>query len=129
MTGIIGTGSFAEVRLGYNKSNGEQVAIKLMKKNKRDKELMTSVHCEINFVERRLVHEKIVHTFDVFNTKENLFIVMEYMSGGMLFDLLHNEGHFSERVSRRQQRAPRVDPILMPGSDGDSPVARRKRLA
>mmetsp|Transcript_11104 Transcript_11104/g.34050 ORF Transcript_11104/g.34050 Transcript_11104/m.34050 type:complete len:441 (+) Transcript_11104:474-1796(+) len=97
VTGIIGTGSFAEVRLGYNKANGDQVAIKIMKKNKRDKELMTSVACEMNFVERRLQHDKIVHTYDVFNTKENLFIVMEYMPGGMLFDLLHNEGHFSER--------------------------------
>lgn len=62
VTGIIGTGSFAEVRLGYNKANGDQVAIKIMKKNKRDKELMTSVTCEMNFVERRLQHEKIVHT-------------------------------------------------------------------
>lgn len=90
-------GSFAEVRIGYDKSSGQQVAIKVMKKNKRDTELMRSVECEMNFISKNINHHKIVSTYDVFDTRDNLFIVMEYMPGGMLFDILASEGTFSEK--------------------------------
>lgn len=97
VTGLIGMGSFAEVRIGYDKSTTEQVAIKVMKKNKKDSELMRSVECEMNFISKNINHDNIVGTFDVFDTRDNLFIVMEYMPGGMLYDILANEGYFSER--------------------------------
>lgn len=90
-------GSFAEVRIGYDKSTGQQVAIKVMKKNKRDTELMRSVECEMNFISKNIDHENIVATYDVFDTRDNLFIVMEYMPGGMLYDILANEGVFTEK--------------------------------
>mmetsp|Transcript_1915 Transcript_1915/g.3453 ORF Transcript_1915/g.3453 Transcript_1915/m.3453 type:complete len:455 (-) Transcript_1915:1441-2805(-) len=96
VTGIIGMGAFAEVRLGFDKQSGDQVAIKIMKKNKKDKELMKSVECEIHFIRKQIDHPNVVRTFDVFNTKDNLFIVMEYMPGGMLYDILASEGQFSE---------------------------------
>lgn len=97
VTGLIGMGSFAEVRIGYDKVSGDQVAIKVMKKNKRDTELMRSVECEMNFISKNIDHENIVKTYDVFDTRDNLFIVMEYMPGGMLYDILANEGQFSEK--------------------------------
>lgn len=90
-------GSFAEVRIGYDKSSGQQVAIKVMKKNKRDTELMRSVECEMNFISKNIDHDNIVATYDVFDTRDNLFIVMEYMPGGMLYDILATEGYFSEK--------------------------------
>eukprot|EP00183_Erythrolobus_madagascarensis_P006183 CAMPEP_0185845564 /NCGR_PEP_ID=MMETSP1354-20130828/1494_1 /TAXON_ID=708628 /ORGANISM="Erythrolobus madagascarensis, Strain CCMP3276" /LENGTH=537 /DNA_ID=CAMNT_0028545551 /DNA_START=435 /DNA_END=2048 /DNA_ORIENTATION=+ len=101
VTGIIGTGSFAEVRLGYDKVSGDNVAIKIMKKNKKDKELMKSVECELNFVQKRIIDQHVVQTYDVFNTKDNLFIVMEYMAGGMLYDILVAEGSFTEQKASR----------------------------
>lgn len=97
VTGLIGMGSFAEVRIGYDKASGDQVAIKVMKKNKRDTELMRSVECEMNFISKNIDHENIVKTYDVFDTRDNLFIVMEYMPGGMLYDILATEGQFSEK--------------------------------
>lgn len=97
VTGLVGMGSFAEVRIGYDKSTGQQVAIKVMKKNKRDTELMRSVECEMNFISKNIDHENIVATYDVFDTRDNLFIVMEYMPGGMLYDILANEGYFTEK--------------------------------
>lgn len=97
VTGLVGMGSFAEVRIGYDKSTGQQVAIKVMKKNKRDTELMRSVECEMNFISKNIDHENIVATYDVFDTRDNLFIVMEYMPGGMLYDILANEGFFTEK--------------------------------
>lgn len=97
VTGLVGMGSFAEVRIGYDKGTGQQVAIKVMKKNKRDTELMRSVECEMNFISKNIDHGNIVGTYDVFDTRDNLFIVMEYMPGGMLYDILANEGYFSEK--------------------------------
>jgi len=95
--GIIGAGAFAEVRLAYVKNTGEQVAVKIMRKNKNDHELMTAVNCELKFVSRNIVHRNIVSTFDVINTREILFIVMEYMKGGMLYDVLAEEKMLSEK--------------------------------
>lgn len=97
VTGLVGMGSFAEVRIGFDKSSGQQVAIKVMKKNKRDTELMRSVECEMNFISKNIDHDNIVATYDVFDTRDNLFIVMEYMPGGMLYDILANEGSFTEK--------------------------------
>lgn len=104
VTGLVGMGSFAEVRIGYDKSTGQQVAIKVMKKNKRDQELMRSVECEMNFISKNIDHENIVATYDVFDTRDNLFIVMEYMPGGMLYDILANEGYFSEKNAANVMR-------------------------
>mmetsp|Transcript_331 Transcript_331/g.1114 ORF Transcript_331/g.1114 Transcript_331/m.1114 type:complete len:443 (+) Transcript_331:185-1513(+) len=95
--GIIGAGAFAEVRLGYAKTSGQQVAIKIMRKNKRDHELMTAVNCELKFVSRNIRHKSIVSTYDVINTRDTLFIVMEYMEGGMLYDVLAEERMLSEK--------------------------------
>uniref|UniRef100_A0A7S1TDF9 Non-specific serine/threonine protein kinase n=1 Tax=Compsopogon caeruleus TaxID=31354 RepID=A0A7S1TDF9_9RHOD len=96
VVGIIGMGAFAEVRLGYDRNTGEQVAIKIMKKNHRDRELMKSVESEIHFIRKKIVNQYVVRTYDVFNTKDNLFIVMEYLPGGMLYDALSSIGYFSE---------------------------------
>ena len=97
VTGLIGMGSFAEVRVGFDKGNNRKVAIKVMKKEKRDSELMRSVECEMNFISRAIQHENVVQTYDVFDTRDNLYIVMEYMPGGMLYDVLAEAGHFSEQ--------------------------------
>lgn len=105
VTGLVGMGSFAEVRIGYDKGSGQQVAIKVMKKNKRDTELMRSVECEMNFISKNIDHEHIVATYDVFDTRDNLFIVMEYMPGGMLYDILANgKGYFSEKNAAEVMR-------------------------
>lgn len=104
VTGLVGMGSFAEVRIGYDKSTGQQVAIKVMKKNKRDTELMRSVECEMNFISKNIDHDNIVATYDVFDTRDNLFIVMEYMPGGMLYDILANEGFFNEKNASNVMR-------------------------
>lgn len=104
LTGLVGMGSFAEVRIGYDKSSGQQVAIKVMKKNKKDTELMRAVECEMNFISKNIDHTNIVATYDVFDTRDNLFIVMEYMPGGMLFDIISNENRFSEKNAAEVMR-------------------------
>lgn len=45
------------------------------------------------------------HRYDVINTKETLFIVMEYMEGGMLYDALAKEKFFSEKRASQVMRS------------------------
>jgi serine/threonine-protein kinase HSL1, negative regulator of Swe1 kinase len=59
---------------------------------------MRSVECEMNFISKNIDHVNIITTYDFFDTRDNLFIVMEYMPGGMLYDILANEGQFSENI-------------------------------
>lgn len=71
-----------------------------MKKNKRNGKLMRSMDYEIYFISKNIDHEHIVGTNDVFDKRENFFMVMEYMPGDMLYHILANEGCFTEKTPR-----------------------------
>mmetsp|Transcript_12431 Transcript_12431/g.37927 ORF Transcript_12431/g.37927 Transcript_12431/m.37927 type:complete len:489 (+) Transcript_12431:209-1675(+) len=93
---MIGCGSYASVHIGHRKENGAEIAVKIVQKNRRDKELMMSVENELNVWERQIEHENIVTVHDVFNTQEHLFLVMEFLSGGELYSVLRSCQVFTE---------------------------------
>lgn len=94
----LGKGSYGEVFLGTDKLNGNEYAVKIIRKNpnnrkqkkfiERERTIMTTVH-----------HGNIVRTVDVFDTPNKLAIVSEYMQGGELFDLIISSQFFTEQVS------------------------------
>jgi serine/threonine protein kinase len=45
-------------------------------------------------------HPFLVEFYASFQTKENLFMVMEYLPGGDLFAMLKNVGNFEEDLTR-----------------------------
>mmetsp|Transcript_34418 Transcript_34418/g.135381 ORF Transcript_34418/g.135381 Transcript_34418/m.135381 type:complete len:352 (-) Transcript_34418:2517-3572(-) len=52
----------------------------------------------------RVEHENIVQTHDVFERKTETYIVMEYMRGGELYDVIAEADSFSEKISREVLR-------------------------
>ena len=82
----LGVGSFGTVRLGYDVLTKEKRAIKIIKK--------TSDAKEDEFQQREIDviltvrHENIVQTFDIFDEEEYIYVVMEYLPGGDMFDYL-----------------------------------------
>eukprot|EP00181_Compsopogon_caeruleus_P006665 CAMPEP_0184687438 /NCGR_PEP_ID=MMETSP0312-20130426/26340_1 /TAXON_ID=31354 /ORGANISM="Compsopogon coeruleus, Strain SAG 36.94" /LENGTH=401 /DNA_ID=CAMNT_0027143565 /DNA_START=578 /DNA_END=1783 /DNA_ORIENTATION=+ len=83
--GFLGSGNFSEVVIGYDQHR-QAVAVKIMQKKKADQELLDSVKREIQFLRLRLAHPRIVQTVDVFDQKDNIYIVMECVSGGTLLN-------------------------------------------
>ena len=96
---VIGEGTFATVRLAENKQTGEQVAIKIMEKNKivqiEDK---TRIEREIKVL-KNLRHPNIVHLYSVIQTDEKIYLITEYVKGKELFDYIVMKKKLSENES------------------------------
>lgn len=84
----IGTGSYAVVKLAYDKNLKQEVAIKFY-----DKIKMVGVIKQANFEAevanlRELDHPSIVKLLDVITTTKRILMVMEYIGSYSLYDLL-----------------------------------------
>jgi len=95
---LIGRGGSSQVRKGKNKKTGEIVAVKIIEKRQNDPEKLIKVKNEIELMQK-LNHKNIVCLKDVFedeNDDGKIYMVMEFVSGGELFDHIVNRGHYSE---------------------------------
>ncbi|CAD5115598.1 DgyrCDS4558 [Dimorphilus gyrociliatus] len=95
---LLGTGAFSEVHLVEEKTenpNGKQAAVKVIdKKGIRGKE--ESLENEIQVL-RRLKHPNIVQLFDVYEDAKRVYLVMELVTGGELFDRIVEKGSYTEK--------------------------------
>ncbi|GLT39042.1 hypothetical protein SLA2020_132500 [Shorea laevis] len=92
----IGSGNFAVARLMRDKVTKELVAVKYIERgDKIDENVQREI---INH--RSLRHPNIVKFKEVILTPTHLAIVMEYASGGELFERICNAGRFTEDEAR-----------------------------
>lgn len=96
----IGQGTYGEVRLAVNKITNQRVAIKTIEKQSIKTERQRKrLQREVRIL-RLLHHPHIVKVFDVIETTTAVYIVMEYASGGELFDYLVVNKRLKEREAR-----------------------------
>lgn len=90
---LLGKGSYAKVKEGVDTTSWRRVAIKIINKRqlRRVPHGVESVEQEIQ-IQRSLSHPNCVRLLESFSNEEKgkLYIVLEYMSGGALQDLLDN---------------------------------------
>lgn len=93
---VLGTGAFSQVVLGESKDRpGDLCAIKCIdKKALRGKE--DSLDNEIRVL-RKLRHPNIVRLMETFEDKNKVYLVMELVTGGELFDRIVEKGSYTER--------------------------------
>ncbi|KAJ5067368.1 protein kinase [Anaeramoeba ignava] len=85
----IGEGSTSKVKLAIEPETGKEVAIKIIPKNKVTAKSTTLIRSEREIAILKLFnHPNIVKIFEVFESDEYLFLVMEYMQKGELLDYL-----------------------------------------
>ncbi|KAA8522777.1 hypothetical protein F0562_009200 [Nyssa sinensis] len=107
----IGQGAFAKVKLAVNTVNGQYVAIKIIDKQMvMENNLVQQIKREIRTM-KLLYHPNIVRIHEVLGTKTKIYIVMEYVSGGLLSDKMSYIERLSEREARKlfQQLIDAVD--------------------
>ena len=84
----IGEGTFGKVKLGIHTLTGEKVAIKIL-----EKDLITDVS-DVERVSREIHilkvirHPHIIQLYEIIETPKKLYLIMEYASGGELFDYI-----------------------------------------
>ncbi|XP_050414132.1 calcium/calmodulin-dependent protein kinase type 1 isoform X1 [Patella vulgata] len=92
----LGTGAFSEVVLAEDKTNrGKYYAVKCIdRQGLRGKE--EALDNEIQVL-RRLSHPNIVKLLDVFDDKSHVYLIMELVTGGELFDRIVEKGSYTEK--------------------------------
>mmetsp|Transcript_8066 Transcript_8066/g.20760 ORF Transcript_8066/g.20760 Transcript_8066/m.20760 type:complete len:577 (+) Transcript_8066:94-1824(+) len=101
MLEVIGTGHFAKVRKGRDKRTGEFVAVKIITKPAPHK--MKMLKAEVDIM-TKLDHPHVVRLHKVVDTDTKLYLVMELLTGGELFDRIVAKGHYSEADARTLTR-------------------------
>jgi len=95
----ISRGAYGQVVLAAKKTTQDLYAIKVIKKKAtRRKNNVRRIMTERDVLARS-EHPFVVKLFYSFHTKENLYMVMEFVNGGDLFSLLKNLGCLDEQVA------------------------------
>lgn len=96
----LGTGSFGKVKLALNEVTGHKVAIKIMNKKRiKQQGVFEKVKREIKVL-RKFNHPHIIKHFEFIDTYSDIFMVLEYASGGELFDLIQKKERLEEPEAR-----------------------------
>eukprot|EP00638_Chattonella_subsalsa_P013023 CAMPEP_0117785108 /NCGR_PEP_ID=MMETSP0948-20121206/5071_1 /TAXON_ID=44440 /ORGANISM="Chattonella subsalsa, Strain CCMP2191" /LENGTH=189 /DNA_ID=CAMNT_0005613919 /DNA_START=142 /DNA_END=711 /DNA_ORIENTATION=- len=105
----LGSGMSGKVRLGSNIHSGEQVALKLIRKDRLTNRQMEMVDREITAM-NEMKHPNTVklldHSLDATYTKKNgtqyqvVLLVVELAAEGEIFDYIMHTGPFSEDMAR-----------------------------
>ncbi|CAM9499149.1 MAP/microtubule affinity-regulating kinase 3-like isoform X3 [Lampetra fluviatilis] len=99
----IGKGNFAKVKLARHILTGREVAIKIIDKTQLNPTSLQKLFREVRIM-KCLNHPNIVKLYEVIETEKTLYLVMEYASGGEVFDYLVAHGRMKEKEARAKFR-------------------------
>lgn len=86
----LGSGAYGEVMSAFDVNTNEKRAVKIIQ---RGSNMKSRQHLEREIqVMKSISHDNIVKTYQIFDLKRTIYIVMEYVPGGDLFDFVaqHN---------------------------------------
>ncbi|CBH15562.1 SNF1-related protein kinases, putative [Trypanosoma brucei gambiense DAL972] len=96
----IGRGTFAKVKIAVHELTDTKVALKIIpRKVMDDSKSSTKLTREIGIL-RTLQHPNIMKLYQVVQTKQDIVLILEYVSGGELFDYICQRGPLAEDVVR-----------------------------
>ncbi|WPK24277.1 hypothetical protein PUMCH_001544 [Australozyma saopauloensis] len=103
----LGRGATGRVLLGVHQTTGQKAAVKVVSKSElgddhgaqrlgQDGGLPYGIEREI-IIMKLLTHPNVLRLYDVWETSKALYLVLEYVEGGELFDLLVERGPLHEQ--------------------------------
>ncbi|XP_075977528.1 ovarian-specific serine/threonine-protein kinase loki [Anticarsia gemmatalis] len=101
----LGQGACGLVKLVYDKIKCTKYAMKIIKKSRLTNGQMNHLNDpekimnEINIM-KAVRHPCIISTEEVFDSRDAVYIVLELMQGGELFDRITKQGHLTEQLTR-----------------------------
>ncbi|KAJ8766436.1 hypothetical protein K2173_022495 [Erythroxylum novogranatense] len=97
----LGEGNFGKVKLARNIESGLPFAVKILEKN-RVIHLKTTHQIKREIATLKLLkHPNIVRLHEVLASKTRIYMVLEYVTGGELFDRIASKGRLPEAEGRK----------------------------
>ncbi|KAL1502557.1 hypothetical protein ABEB36_007682 [Hypothenemus hampei] len=96
----LGKGQTGLVKLGVQCVTGKKVAIKIINREKLSENVLMKVEREIAIM-KLIDHPHVLGLTDVYENKKYLYLVLEHVSGGELFDYLVKKGRLTPKEARR----------------------------
>ncbi|KAI5355819.1 hypothetical protein L3X38_008714 [Prunus dulcis] len=97
----IGEGTFAKVKFAQNTETGESVAMKVLDRTTIIKHKMVDqIKREISIM-KLVRHPYVVRLHEVLASRTKIYIILEFITGGELFDKIVHHGRLSEGEARR----------------------------
>lgn len=98
----LGEGEFGKVKMGWKQEGGVQVAIKLIRRDSvgSNPTRLAKIYREIAIL-REILHPNIVRLHEMVETEKHIGIILEYASGGELFDYILNHRYLKDNAARR----------------------------
>ncbi|KAK8942954.1 CBL-interacting protein kinase 23 [Platanthera zijinensis] len=97
----LGEGTFAKVKFARNVETGENVAIKILDKEKvLLNRMVGQIKREISTM-KLIRHPNVIRMYEVMASKTKIYIVLEFVTGGELFDKIAGQGRLKEDEARK----------------------------
>jgi len=93
----LGKGAFSVVHLAVDKKTGDRVAVKIIDKTQANAEADEKRLKNEVAILKKVRHPSIIALIDIYETDANLYLVMELVTGGELFDKIVEKGQYTER--------------------------------
>ncbi|ENN70683.1 5'-AMP-activated protein kinase catalytic subunit alpha-2 [Dendroctonus ponderosae] len=97
----LGVGTFGKVKIGEHQLTKHKVAVKILNRQKiKSLDVVGKIRREIQNL-KLFRHPHIIKLYQVISTPTDIFMIMEYVSGGELFDYIVKNGKLQEYEARR----------------------------
>ncbi|KAG5683388.1 hypothetical protein PVAND_012673 [Polypedilum vanderplanki] len=97
----LGNGTFGKVKIGEHVVTKHKVAIKILNRQKiKSLDVVGKIRREIQNL-KLFRHPHIIKLYQVISTPTDIFMIMEYVSGGELFDYIVKQGKLQESEARK----------------------------
>ncbi|XP_054589207.2 serine/threonine-protein kinase BRSK2 isoform X4 [Nothobranchius furzeri] len=96
----LGKGQTGLVKLGVHCVTCQKVAVKIVNREKLSESVLMKVEREIAIL-KLIEHPHVLKLHDVYENKKYLYLVLEHVSGGELFDYLVKKGRLTPKEARK----------------------------
>ena len=96
----LGEGTFGKVKYAVNSETAERVAIKILDKERIQQQGMGEQIKKEIAVMKMVKQRHVVNLLEVLASRTKIFIVLELVTGGELFDRIVTAGRFDEETAR-----------------------------
>ncbi|CAF4265505.1 unnamed protein product [Rotaria socialis] len=96
----LGKGQTGLVKLGVHYVTGEKVAIKIVNREALSESVLLKVEREIAIM-KLIEHPHVLRLYDVYESRKYLYLILEHVAGGELFDYLVKKSRLTPKEARK----------------------------